>query len=152
MIFYLGHKVEEEIVDHKTRLARNKAKSWKYGYDESIDVIIISKDGTLGEIYYVNGLQIGLPEKPDHKEILNWDKTAANQKWKREAVPAGLNEETQFDPKYVDFIETQFKRREEGVWIYLNGKAVYLTGTYWFFLPGIKKKMVIQNLGLFKMN
>lgn len=151
MIFYLGHKVEEEIVDHKTRLARNKAKSWKYGYDESIDVIIISKDGTLGEIYYVNGLQIGIPEKPDHKEILNWDKTAANQKWKREVVPAGLNEETQFDPKYVDFIETQFKRREEGVWIYLNGKAVYLTGTYWFFLSwykeedGYPKLRIIQN-------
>ena len=114
MLFYLGHKVEEEIVDHKTRLARNKAKSWKYGYDESIDVIIISKDGTLGEIYYVNGLQIGFPEKPDHKEIINWDKTAANQKWKREAMPSGLNKDNQFDPKYSDFIERQFKNREEG--------------------------------------
>lgn len=134
MIFYLGHKVEEKIVDHKTRLARNKAKSWKYGYDESIDVIIISKDGTLGEIYYVNGLQIGFPQEPDRKEILNWDKTAANQKWKRESIPAGLNENTQFDLKYVDFIESQFKKRKEGVWIYLNGKSLYLTGTYWFFL------------------
>lgn len=151
MIFYLGHKVEEEIVDQKTRLARNKAKSWKYGYDESIDVIIISKDGTLGEIYYINGLQIGLPEKPEHKGIINWDKTAANQKWKRESVPSGLNEKTQFDPKYNDFIENQFKKREEGVWVYLNGKAVYLTGTYWFFLSwykeedGYPKLRVIQN-------
>jgi len=83
MIFYLGHKAEEVIVDPKVRLARNKVKTWKYGYDESINVIIISKDGTLGDIYYINGLLIGFPEKPEHKEIINWDKTAASQKWER---------------------------------------------------------------------
>ena len=145
MIFYLGHKVEEEIVDHKTRLARNKAKSWKYGYDESIDVIIISKDGTLGEIYHINGLQIGFPEKPDHKEIINWDKTAANQKWKREAMPSGLNKDNQFDPKYSDFIERQFKNREEGVWIYIKGTAIYVTGVYWFGIQWVREEVDYPN-------
>lgn len=151
MIFYLGNKVEEEIVDKKTRLLRNKAKSWKYGYDETIDVIVISKDGTLGEIYHMNGLLVGFPEKPEHKEILNWDKTAASQKWQREEAPKGLNEKTQFESKYFDFIEGQFKRREEGVWVYLNGKAVYMTGTYWFFLSwyneedSYPKLRIIQN-------
>lgn len=151
MMFYLGNKEDVPVVDQKTRLARNKAKSWKYGYDESIDVIIISKDGTLGEIYYCNGLFIGFPEKPEHKQIINWDKTAESQKWKRQAVPDGLNEKTQFDKKYTEFIEDQFKKREEGVWVYLNGKAVYLPGTYWFFLSWYKeeddypKLRIIQN-------
>jgi len=134
MIFYLGHKVEEVKVDDKTRLARNKAKSWKYGYDESIDVIIISKDGTLGEIYYINGLLIGFPQKPEHKEIINWDKTAANQKWNRQPVPEGLTEDTQFLKKYESYIEGEFKKRDEGIWIYLNGKPVYLTGNYYHFI------------------
>lgn len=151
MIFYLGHKAEEVIVDPKVRLARNKVKTWKYGYDESINVIIISKDGTLGNIYYINGLLIGFPEKPEHKEIINWDKTAASQKWEREDIPKGLNEKTQFDKEYIPFIESQFKKREEGIWIYLNGKAVYMTGTYWFFLSWYKEEdsypdlRIIQN-------
>lgn len=151
MIFYLGNKIDEEIVDNKTRIARNKAKSWKYGYDESINVIIISKDGTLGEIYNINGLNIGLPDKPEHKQIINWDKTAENQIWERETVPEGLNASTQFSSKYTSFIENQFKKRDEGVWIYLNGKPVYIPGTYWFFLSwykeedGYPKLRIIQN-------
>lgn len=151
MIFYLGYIIEDKLVDDKTRLARNKAKSWEYGYDESIDTIIISKDGTLGEIYRVSGINIGLPQKPDHKDIINWNKTAANQKWEREALPKGLNAETQFDDEYSEYIERQFKNRNQGIWIYLNGKPVYIPGTYWFFLSWYKeeddypKLRIIQN-------
>lgn len=39
----------------------NENRSWKYGYNEDYDVIIISKDGTLGEIYRINSINIGLP-------------------------------------------------------------------------------------------
>lgn len=151
MIFYLGHKLEEPVVEDKLRIAKNKAKAWKYGYDESIDTIIISKDGTLGEIYHMNGINVGLPQKPDHKEIINWNKTTAAQKWQREPLPEGLNHDTQFDKKYEDFIINQFKKREEGVWVYLNGKPIYMTGTYWFFLSWYKeeddfpKLRIIQN-------
>lgn len=146
MLFYLGTKVEEVIVDEKTRKLRNKAKSWKYGYDETLDVIIISKDGTLGEIYYSNGIKIGFPEKPEHKEILNWDKTPGNQKWKREPLPEGLNETTQFQKKYEGYINSEFKRREEGIWIYLNGHAVYLTGLYYMFVQWMEQEEGFPNL------
>lgn len=145
MIFYLGHKLED-IVDHKTRKNRNEVRSWKYGYDASIDVIIISKDGTLGEIYYMNGLKVGLPEKPNDKDFSNYQKTTENQKWERDIIPEGLNAKTQFKPQYSTFIESQFKKREEGVWLFLNGKPVYLTGTYWFFLQYYKESGVYQNL------
>lgn len=151
MLFYLGHKVEEPVIDEKTRLMRNKAKQWKYGYDESIDTVIISKDGTLGEVYVVNGLKIGFPQCPDHKEIINWNKTTVNQKWQREKLPEGLDEETMYDEEYRSFIENQFYRREHGVWIYLNGQPVFMPGTYWFFLSWYKEEddypalRIIQN-------
>jgi hypothetical protein len=61
MVFYLGNKVEGLVAD-KVRNLRNKTKSWTYGYNETIDTVIISKDGTLGEIYCIEGINIGLPQ------------------------------------------------------------------------------------------
>jgi hypothetical protein len=94
MIFYLGHKVT--TVDENVRKMRNKSKSWTYGYHEQIDTVIISKNGTLGNVYNMCGINVGLPEIPDHKEITNWDKTKDNQKWAREEMPEGLNSENYF--------------------------------------------------------
>jgi len=34
----------------------NKAKAFKYGYNEDIDCVVISKTGVIGEIYEVQGL------------------------------------------------------------------------------------------------
>ena len=149
MFFYLGNK--EIVVDDKTRLAKNRAKAWKYGYDPTIDTVIISKDGTLGEVRNVMGLNIGLPAKPDHRKILNWDKTAANQRWVRQDLPDGLNERTASLPKYQDYLDEEDRRRDEGLWIYLNGKAVYLAKSYYFFIQWIREEekyptlRIIQN-------
>ncbi len=43
---------------------KNKHKSWEYGYNKEHDIVIISRDGTLGEVYDINGLKIGLPAEP----------------------------------------------------------------------------------------
>ena len=43
---------------------KNKARSWKYGYDPTYDIVVISRDGTLGEVYEINSLKIGLPKTP----------------------------------------------------------------------------------------
>lgn len=151
MIFYLGHK-EEERVDEKIRLNRNAQKAWEYGYCEEYDIIIISKDGTLGSIFYVNGIRIGLPEPPkDRKQILNWDKTSKNQKWKREELPKGLNADTQYDDEYTEYITQEIKRRKEGVWIYINSELVYMPGLsyylyQWCYLDeGYPNFRIIQN-------
>lgn len=138
MIFYLGNKAEG-LVDESVRKAKNKAKAWKYGYNEIIDTVIISKDGTLGSIFHVNGVNIGLPEPPPHKEIINWDKTSANQKWKREEIPAGMNEENEDFPEHEEFINTHIHRRKHGAWIYLNNELVYLAPTYYFFIQWIRE-------------
>lgn len=162
MIHYLGNKVEN-IVDQKLRLAKNKLKSWKYGYNEQLDTIIISKDGTLGDIFCISGINIGLPEPPPKKEILNHDKTNRNQKWEREKLPEELTsasiakknrtfvgtdkEKEQQSRKYLDglyvkyedYIDREFHRRDNGVWIYVNGKLVWIVGTYYYGIQWIRE-------------
>ncbi|CAL2094800.1 hypothetical protein [Tenacibaculum sp. 190524A02b] len=133
MIFYLGNKVTDKV-EEKVRLGKNKLKSWEYGYNEEHDIVIISKDGTLGDIYYVNGICIGMPEPPkDRKQILNWDKTDKNQRWKRKELPKGLNNRTQHNKEYEEYIEEEFRRRREGVYIFIKGELVYLPGGSYFF-------------------
>lgn len=150
MIHYLGnisHKVRQGVKEE-----RNKKKLWNYGYDKDFDIIVISKDGTIGDIYEVNGIHIAIPSVPkDETLIINHDAKPTQQKWKREPLPKGLNEETQFNSEYRAYIEEEFRRREEGVFIYINGKLVYLTGTMYFFLQwnrldeGYADFRVIQN-------
>lgn len=137
MIFYLGHKLDNQV-DDKVRKLRNKSKQWKYGYDKDIDTVIISKDGTLGEIYNISGLNIGLPQVPEHKAIQNWDKKESNQKWHRTQLPEGLNQKTWKQIKYEEFITKQYSNRDLGIWVYLKGKPIYITGTYWFFIQWVK--------------
>ena len=145
MIFYLGDKVDN-VTDNKVRLAKNKAKSWEYGYDESIDTVIISKEGTLGEIYRISGINIGFPEVPAKDNILNHDKTAANQKFKREEMPAGLTEATMHNSKYVDYIDREYERREKGVWAYIKGIPVYITGTYYYGIQWIESSLISRKV------
>ncbi len=140
MIHYLGKKVEIEI-DPFIKTSWNKAKKWRYGYNEQINVIIISKDGTLGDVYNVNGINIGLPEVPNKKEIINHEKFPKDQKWKREELPQGLNEKTQNEPRFEQYIDLQFKRRFEGVWIYIKGQPVYIPGTYWFGIQWVRDEV-----------
>jgi hypothetical protein len=144
MIFYLGDKVEVEVED-KIRLAKNKAKSWAYGYNEAIDTVIISRDGTLGEVYSICGINIGLPEKPKHEDIINHNKTPRNQKWTRQDLPEGLNENTMYDAKYSEYIEREFERREKGLWIYINSHPIWIPGTYYYGIQWVKETTEYSN-------
>ena len=59
----------DDIVPKSVLNKRNAKKAWKYGYNEEYDIVIISKDGTLGQVYELDNLKIGLPRKPRPKEI-----------------------------------------------------------------------------------
>lgn len=149
MFFYLGHK--EVKIDEKTRLDKNKSKLWQYGYDASIDTVIISNDGTLGEVFNVMGLNIGLPQMPERKKILNYKRHPNNQKWEREGLPEGLNERTANLPRYQEYLDEEDRRRDHGLWLFLNGKPVYLAKSYYFFIQWIREEeryptlRIIQN-------
>jgi len=150
MMFYLGNKILD-AVPHSTKQARNQKNTWEYGYNEEYDIVIISKDGTIGDIYEVYGIKIALPLTPDRKTITNYEKTKRQQKWQRESIPEGLNEETMGYDQYQDYIAEQFEKREKGTWVYINEKPIYLTGTYWFGLQWCRESTkypsfrIIQN-------
>ena len=47
---------------------KNKSSSWRYGYNPSYDVVVISKSGKIGDVINVNGLKIALPLQPKKVE------------------------------------------------------------------------------------
>ena len=58
---------------------KNKAKTWKYGYNEKYKLVIISRNGTLGDIYEISNVIIGLPKTP--KSFNNQKEKKENQVW-----------------------------------------------------------------------
>ncbi len=127
---------------HKTALTtKNSKKSWDYGYNKEYDIIVISKDGTIGEIYEINGLKIAVPATPKNIDD-------RGNKWVAQEYPTELQKiksifdwnrrDNSFKSKYVDMIETEFDRREYGYWFKNNGKPTYITGTHYMYLQWTK--------------
>jgi len=135
------HKVIKLDVTTSTITTKNKAKSWKYGYNEKYDVVIISKDGTLGEVYEINGIKIGLPKTPTTLK-------KGDNKWVAKHYPKELSKirtifdwnkrDNLFKDKWVDYIESEFDRREDGHWFINNGNPTYLTGSHYMYLQWTK--------------
>ena len=127
----------------KTTISRlNKSKKWKYGYNKEHDIIVISKTGRIGEILEIQNLRIALPKRPVqlHAHELN--------KWVKLDQPKELSKlKNIFDwraypedqkEKWFDYIDEEFKRREEGFWFINNNKPTYITGTHYMYLQWSK--------------
>jgi len=126
----------------KTTISRlNKGKKWKYGYNKEHDLVVISKTGEIGDIYEIQNFQIALPK--ERSVYSNKEK-----KWKQFEYPKELGrlknifdwrsypEEKKAD--WFDYIDEEFKRREQGFWFNNNGKATYITGTHYMYLQWSK--------------
>ena len=59
------YAIHTDHLQKKKVKSNNRYKKFKYGYDADLDCVIISRDGTVGEIYEVQGLRIGLPRVPE---------------------------------------------------------------------------------------
>ena len=120
----------------------NKSKKWKYGYNKEHDVVIISKTGTIGDIYEIQGLKIALPKTPKnvHKfEHDKWQVTPYPNELKRiKTIFDWRDYPEDFKNKYIDYIENEFKKREEGFWFYNKNKPTYITGTHYMYLQWSK--------------
>ena len=135
------YSILSNYVQRQAVVAKNKNKSWNYGYHPEYDLVVISKDGTIGDVYEINGVKIAIPPTP--KELEN-----TNNRWIAQEYPAELQKiksifdwnrkDNLFKSKYVDSIEKEFDRREHGHWFMNNGKPTYLTGTHYMYLQWTK--------------
>jgi len=120
----------------------NRYKKWKYGYDAEHDIVVISKDGTIGEIIEIQNLIIGLPETP---KVVYENK---DKMWKRLPYPKDLEKiksvfdwnkyPATFKEKHYDYIDEEFNRRENGFWFINKDKPTYLTGSHYMYLQWSK--------------
>ena len=139
-------KVLEGYVKPALLQKNNRYKKWTKGYNADIDAIIISNDGTIGEVVEVQSLKIALPLKP--KEIYKCSADKKEQMWKKLEYPKELSKiksvfdwdkrTNEFKERWYDYIDTEFKRRDEGFWFYNNGIPTYITGSHYMYLQWSK--------------
>lgn len=123
-----------------------KNKKFEYGYDEKYDIVVISRDGTVGDIWNINGVKIALPAEP--KQVYKRSPKKAEQYWEPKEYPKQLHKirsifqwnqaPKDFKSRWVDYIEEEFDRREQGYWFYNNGVPTYITGTHYMYLQWTK--------------
>ena len=115
------------LVNEKYLKKQNRYKKWKYGYNEEYDFICISKTGQIGQIIEIQNLRIALPAiNEPHKR----SKDKAEQYWEKFEYPKELQRiKTRFDweehpldfkEKWYEYIDEEFKRREQGFSFYNN--------------------------------
>tara|TARA_R100001530_G_scaffold59946_2_gene43353 strand:+ start:703 stop:2946 length:2244 start_codon:yes stop_codon:yes gene_type:complete len=132
------------LVPKSVRATKNRSHSWQSGYNKKYDIVVISKDGTIGDIYTISGLSIALPLAPKLSSNLKKE----NQYWKPEVFPKELKRIQTifhwheapglFKSKWVDYIESEFDKREQGYWFLNNGIPTYITGTHYMYLQWTK--------------
>ena len=143
------HKLIQEIknyIPNSVIATKNKSKSWEYGYNEKYDVIVISKTGQINDIIEISGLIIALPKPP--QKIHSRSKSKKEQYWQPDELPKELikvksifqwhDAPTSFKNKHIDYIESQFDKREEGFWFMNNGVPTYITGSHWMYVQHTK--------------
>ena len=135
----------KDVVNPKILSKQNRYKKWDYGYNADYDFIVISKTGQIGQIIEVQNLRIALPAED---EPFKRSKVEKEQYWEKQEYPKALSRiksrfdwdeyPIEFKEKWFDYIDEEFKKRDEGYWFYNNGIPTYITGTHYMYLQWSK--------------
>ena len=131
------YKILENVVPEKVLNSYNKKKSWKYGYNKEYDIVIISKDGTIGDVYEIQKLRIALPKVKDVHSFKNnyWDKLEYPKELSKiKNVFDWDKYPDTFKEKWYDYIDKEFERREKGFWFNNKNVPTYITGSHYMYL------------------
>ena len=133
--------IEDSNVPEKILAKRNAKKDWEYGWDPEYDFVVVSKDGTIGEVYNISGLRVALPLAPEKVDY-------NGNKWQSTELPKELSRiktifdwnrrDNSFKSQWVDYIEKEFDRRELGYWFINKDEKTYITGAHYMYLQWSK--------------
>jgi len=139
------YSVVDDHIRPNTLKRLNRLKSFKYGYNKEYDLVVISKNGTVGAIYDIQGFRVGLPIINKAYKRSN---VKAEQYWEKFEYPKALskiksvfdwnNYPDNFKEQWYNYIENEFKAREEGFSFYNNGTPTYITGSHYMYLQWTK--------------
>jgi len=134
-----------DYINPKVVKKKNRTNYWEYGYNADYDFVVISKTGKIGQIIEIQNLIIALPEED---KPFKRSENKEEQYWEQQEYPKELSriknrfdwEEypVEFKEKWFDYIDEEFKRREQGYWFYNNGSPIYITGTHYMYLQWSK--------------
>jgi len=136
----LSQVLTDEIKPHILK-RKNQKKQWAYGYNKEHDIIVISKTGKIGEIIEVQNLKIALPllEEKIDKTFKQWDRQELPKELSKiKSVFEWNNYPQHFKDKWYDYIDGEFKKRDEGYWFYNKDKPTYTTGSHYMYLQWSK--------------
>ena len=135
------YKVLKDHIKPKVLKRMNRYKKWEYGYNDEHDVVVISKDGTVGEIYEIQNLKIALPKSNNvySFDSNTWEYTEYPKELKKiKSVFDWEQYPLDFKEKWYDYIDNEFNKREQGFWFYNKSVATYITGTHFMYLQWSK--------------
>jgi len=138
-------KEVKDVINPKYLKKQNRYKKWEYGYNPDYDFVVISKTGQIGQVIEIQNLRIALPAE---NEPFKRSKDKEKQYWEKQEYPKELARiksrfdwdeyPNEFKEKWYDYIDNEFKRRDEGYWFYNNGIPTYITGTHYMYLQWSK--------------
>ena len=139
------YKIIPDYVKSSVIKQNNRLNKWKYGYDKDHDMVVISKTGKIGEIYEIQNLKIALPLS---ENAYSRSKVKEEQYWEQMDFPKEIGkiksasewnrQPESFKDRWYDYIDSEFKYREEGLFFYNNGKSTYISGTHYMYLQWSK--------------
>jgi hypothetical protein len=138
-------KVLPNYIKSSVLKKENRLKTWKYGYNKQHDIVVISKTGKIGEIYEIQNLKIALPliedsyQRSPKKELQYWEQLEVPKELIKIKNVFDWNKYPDaFKEKWYDYIDNEFRYRDEGFSFYSNGTPTYITGTHYMYLQWSK--------------
>jgi hypothetical protein len=139
------YKITTDYVKSSVIKQNNRLNKWKYGYDKDHDLVVISKTGKIGEIYEIQNVKIALPLvensycRSSVKEEQYWEQMEFPKEISKIKSTSEWNKQTDlFKDRWYDYIDNEFKYREDGLFFNNNGKPTYITGTHYMYLQWSK--------------
>ena len=139
------YRIVPDYVKSSIIRQNNRHNKWKYGYNKDHDMVVISKNGKIGEIIEIQNLKIALPLlestycRSKNKEEQYWEQMEFPKELSKIKSTFDWAKQTEaFKDRWYDYIDNEFKYREEGFSFYNNGKPTYITGTHYMYLQWSK--------------